>query len=310
MRKIIHLDENHKLLKDELEKLGFKNYFDLKSNKKEIEKKISKYQGIILRSRIEIDKKFIDSCKNLKFIARVGSGLENIDTDYAKKKNIEIISAAEANANAVGEHAIGMLLTLLNKIIKSNNEIKHNIWAREQNRGVELGGKTIGIIGYGNTGKSLAKKLSGFSVRILCNDIIEEVSDEYATQVSINEIMKRCDIISINTNLNDSSFQLINKDFVNNCKKPFFLINTSRGECLKTSDIVDGIKTGKILGACLDVIENESKSFDYLKTNSDLEYLKKSEKVVLTPHIAGWSIESKLHLAQVVLEKIKDLYGK
>ena len=310
MRKIIHLDENHELLKNELEKLGFKNYFDLKSNKKEIEKKISKYQGIILRSRIEIDKKFIDSCKNLKFIARVGSGLENIDTDYAKKKNIEIISAAEANANAVGEHAIGMLLTLLNKIIKSNNEIKHNIWAREQNRGVELGGKTIGIIGYGNTGKSLAKKLSGFSVRILCNDIIEEVSDKYATQVSINEIMKRCDIISIHTNLNDSSYQLINKDFINNCRKPFFLINTSRGECLKTSDIVDGIKTGKILGACLDVIENESKSFDYLNTSSDFEYLKKSEKVVLTPHVAGWSIESKLRLAQVVLEKIKVLYEK
>ncbi len=310
MRKIIHLDENHKLLKDELKKLGFKNYFDLKSNKKEIEKKISKYQGIILRSRIEIDKKFIDSCKNLKFIARVGSGLENIDTDYAKKKNIEIISAAEANANAVGEHAIGMLLTLLNKIIKSNNEIKNNIWAREQNRGIELDGKTIGIIGYGNTGKSLAKKLSGFNVRVLCNDIIEEISDKYATQVSINEIMNSCDIISLHTNLNDSSFQLINKDFINNCKKPFFLINTSRGGCLKTSHVVDGIKTGKILGACLDVIENESKSFENLNTNSDLEYLKKSEKVVLTPHVAGWSIESKLKLAQVVLEKIKDLYGK
>ena len=310
MRKIIHLDENHELLKNELEKLGFKNYFDLKSNKKEIEKKISKYQGIILRSRIEIDKKFIDSCKNLKFIARVGSGLENIDTDYAKKKNIEIISAAEGNANAVGEHAIGMLLTLLNKIIKSNNEIKNNVWAREQNRGIELDGKTIGIIGYGNTGKSLAKKLSGFSVRILCNDIIEEESDKYATRVSISEIMKSCDIISLHTNLNDSSFQLINKDFINNCKKPFFLINTSRGECLKTSDIVDGIKTGKILGACLDVIENESKSFEYLNTNSDFEYLKKSEKVVLTPHVAGWSIESKLKLAQVVLEKIKVLYEK
>ena len=310
MPKIIHLDENHELLKNELEKLGFKNYFDLISTKKEVEKKIWEYQGIILRSRIEIDKKFIDSCKNLKFIARVGSGLENIDTDYAKKKNIEIISAPEGNANAVGEHALGMLLSLLNKIIRSNNEIKNNIWAREQNRGIELDGKTIGIIGYGNTGKSLAKKLSGFNVKILCNDIIEEISDKYATQVSISEIMKSCDIISLHTNLNDSSFQLINKNFINNCKKPFFLINTSRGECLKTSDLVDGIKTGKILGACLDVIENESKSFENLNTNSDFEYLKKSEKVVLTPHIAGWSIESKLKLAQVVLEKIKDLYGK
>ena len=310
MPKILHLDENHELLKNELEKLGFKNYFDLISTKKEIENKIWEYQGIILRSRIEIDKRFIDSCKNLKFIARVGSGLENIDTDYAKKKNIEIISAAEGNANAVGEHALGMLLSLLNKIIKSNNEINQNIWEREQNRGIELDGKTIGIIGYGNTGKSLAKKLSGFNVRVLCNDIIEDVSDKYATQVSISEIMKRCDIVSLHTNLNDSSFHLINKHFINNCKKSFFLINTSRGECLKTSDIVDGIKTGKILGACLDVIENESKSFENINTNSDFEYLKKSEKVVLTPHIAGWSIESKLKLAQVVLEKIKDLYGK
>ena len=310
MPKILHLDENHELLKNELEKLGFKNYFDLISTKKEIENKIWEYQGIILRSRIEIDKRFIDSCKNLKFIARVGSGLENIDTDYAKKKNIEIISAAEGNANAVGEHALGMLLSLLNKIIKSNNEINQNIWEREQNRGIELDGKTIGIIGYGNTGKSLAKKLSGFNVRVLCNDIIEDVSDKYATHVNISEIMNSCDIVSLHTNLNDSSFHLINKHFINNCKKSFFLINTSRGECLKTSDIVDGIKTGKILGACLDVIENESKSFEFLNINSDFEYLKKSEKVVLSPHIAGWSIESKLKLAQVVLEKIKDLYGK
>ncbi len=310
MPKILHLDENHELLKNELEKLGFKNYFDLISTKKEIENKIWEYQGIILRSRIEIDKRFIDSCKNLKFIARVGSGLENIDTDYAKKKNIEIISAAEGNANAVGEHALGMLLSLLNKIIKSNNEINQNIWEREQNRGIELDGKTIGIIGYGNTGKSLAKKLSGFNVRVLCNDIIEDVSDKYATQVSISEIMKSCDIVSLHTNLNDSSFHLINKHFINNCKKSFFLINTSRGECLKTSDIVDGIKTGKILGACLDVIENESKSFEFLNINSDFEYLRKSEKVVLSPHIAGWSIESKLKLAQVILEKIKNLYGK
>ena len=227
MPKILHLDENHELLKNELEKLGFKNYFDLISTKKEIENKIWEYQGIILRSRIEIDKRFIDSCKNLKFIARVGSGLENIDTDYAKKKNIEIISAAEGNANAVGEHA---LVSLLNKIIKSNNEINQNIWGREQNRGIELDGKTIGIIGYGNTGKSLAKKLSGFNVRVLCNDIIEDVSDKYATQVSISEIMKSCDIVSLHTNLNDSSFHLINKHFINNCKKSFFLINTSRGE--------------------------------------------------------------------------------
>ena len=215
MPKIIHLDENHELLKNELGKLGFKNYFDLISTKKEIENKIWEYQGIILRSRIEIDKRFIDSCKNLKFIARVGSGLENIDTDYAKKKNIEIISAAEGNANAVGEHALGMLLSLLNKIIKSNNEINQNIWEREQNRGIELDGKTIGIIGYGNTGKSLARKLMGFNVReIIFYDIVKKTRDSFARQVSIEELQNKCNILSIHTSQNKSSIGLINKTFL------------------------------------------------------------------------------------------------
>lgn len=203
-----------------------------------------------------------------------------------------------------------MLLSLFNNIIKSNNEINTNIWKREENRGIELNYKTVGIIGYGKTGKSFAKKLAGFNVKLLCSDIIENIADDYAEQVSIDEIQSRCDIISLHTDLNKLSKHLVNTKFIDNCKKPFYLINTSRGQCIKTSDLILGIKTGKILGACLDVIENESNSFENFKQDSYLDFLKKSEKVILTPHIAGWTFESKLKLSQIILKKIKDLYSK
>lgn len=310
MIKILHLDENHNVLKNGLDEMGFKNFFDYKSSKIEIEQKIAEFDGIVLRSRIKIDKNLLDRTKNLKFIARVGSGIENIDSDYAKKKGIVVLSAGEGNANAVGEHALSMLLSLFNNIIKSNNEINTNIWKREENRGIELNYKTVGIIGYGKTGKSFAKKLAGFNVKLLCSDIIENIADDYAEQVSIDEIQSRCDIISLHTDLNKLSKHLVNTKFIDNCKKPFYLINTSRGQCIKTSDLILGIKTGKILGACLDVIENESNSFENFKQDSYLDFLKKSEKVILTPHIAGWTFESKLKLSQIILKKIKDLYSK
>lgn len=310
MIKILHLDENHDVLKNGLDEMGFKNFFDYKSSKIEIEQKIAEFDGIVLRSRIKIDKNLLDRTKNLKFIARVGSGIENIDSDYAKKKGIVVLSAGEGNSNAVGEHALSMLLSLFNNIIKSNNEINTNIWKREENRGIELNYKTVGIIGYGKTGKSFAKKLAGFNVKLLCSDIIENIADDYAEQVSIDEIQSRCDIISLHTDLNKLSKHLVNTKFIDNCKKPFYLINTSRGQCIKTSDLILGIKTGKILGACLDVIENESNSFENFKQDSYLDFLKKSEKVILTPHIAGWTFESKLKLSQIILKKIKDLYSK
>ena len=310
MIKVLHLDENHEILENGLAKIGFKNFFDFKSNKKEIAKKIEKFHGLVIRSRITIDEDLIDHAKNLKFIARVGSGTENIDIEYAKKRGITIISAGEGNANAVGEHTLSLILSLFNNIIKANNEINNNVWQREGNRGIELENKTVGIIGYGKTGKNFAKKLAGFNVKVLCNDIIENIADDYAEQVSIDEIQSKCDIISLHTDLNKLSKHLVNTQFIDNCKKPFYLINTSRGLCVKTSDLILGIKTGKILGACLDVIENESSSFENFKQDSYLDFLKKSEKVILTPHIAGWTFESKSKLSQIILKKIKDLYSK
>ena len=310
MIKVLHLDENHEILENGLANIGFKNFFDFKSNKKEIEKKIEKFHGLVIRSRIPIDKDFIDHAMNLKFIARVGSGTENIDIEFAKKRGITILSAGEGNANAVGEHTLSLILSLFNNIVKANNEINNNVWQREGNRGIELENKTVGIIGYGKTGKNFAKKLAGFNVKVLCNDIIENIADEYAEQVSIDDIQSKCDIISLHTDLNKLSKHLVNTKFIDNCKKPFYLINTSRGQCVKTSDLILGIKTGKILGACLDVIENESRSFENFEQDSYLDFLKKSEKVILTPHVAGWTFESKLKLSQIILKKIKDLHSK
>ena len=305
--KILHLDENHEYLSLELEKLGFENQYDYKSSRNQILNKIGNYHGIIIRSRMTIDKKIINTAKKLKFIARVGSGLENIDLVSAKKNKVKVISAGEANSNAVGEHAVGMLLNLLNNISISNSEIMNGIWERGKNRGIELEGKVIGIIGYGKTGKSFAKKLSGFDCKVIFNDIKKLKSNQFAQYVSLDELKMKSDIISIHTDLNKTSLNLINIDFINSCKKNFILINTSRGKCVNSKDLVNGLKNKKITGCCLDVLDFEDISFENIKKNKDFDYLKNSNNILLTPHIAGWTIESKLKLSKVIIEKIKEL---
>ena len=307
--KILHLDTTHPFLGKELEKIGFTNYYDFKTIKSDL--KISDFFGIIIRSRISIDKNFIDKCKNLKFIARIGSGIENIDVDYAKQKGIQIISTPEGNSNAVGEHALGMLLSLLNNINSSNKEVQKGIWNRESNRGIELKDKTVGLIGYGNTGKSFAKKLNGFDVNTIFYDIKKIKKDNYANPVSLNYLKDNSDIISLHVSMTEESIGLINKNFIESCAKPFWLINTSRGSCIIINDLVKGLKDGKVLGAGLDVIAFEKKSFEKLTVNeneqSSLNYLNNSTNVILTPHIAGWTHESKIGLVKVALEKIKNL---
>ena len=307
--KILHLDTTHPFLGKELEKIGFTNYYDFKTIKSDL--KISDFFGIIIRSRISIDKNFIDKCKNLKFIARIGSGIENIDVDYAKQKGIQIISTPEGNSNAVGEHALGMLLSILNNINSSNTEVKKGIWNRESNRGIELNNKTVGLIGYGNTGKSFAKKLIGFDVNTIYYDIKKIEKDNYANPVSLNYLKDNSDIISLHISMTEESIGLINKNFIESCAKPFWLINTSRGSCIIINDLVKGLKDGKVLGAGLDVIAFEKKSFEKLTVNendqSNLNYLNSSNNVILTPHIAGWTQESKIGLVKIALEKIKKL---
>tara|TARA_Y100000816_G_scaffold287298_1_gene269752 strand:+ start:364 stop:1302 length:939 start_codon:yes stop_codon:yes gene_type:complete len=309
--KVLHLDENHPKLYQGFKQLGISNYFDFESEKKIIEKTISRYDGIVLRSRIGIDKYLIEKASKLKFIVRVGSGLENIDVDYAKKKEIKIISSPEGNSNAVGEHALGMLLSLINYMYSSQKEIFDGFWHRESNRGFELKNKTVGIIGYGNTGKSFSKKLSGMDVKVIFNDLKLNLSDQYAQQVSLSTIQEESDVISIHTSLNSKSTNLINKNFINKCKKPFWLINTSRGQCLVLEDLIEGLKKGKILGAALDVIEYEKKTFENLlsskKIMTNFLNLVDLKKIVITPHIAGWTHESKIKMVEVILKKVEKL---
>lgn len=309
--KILHLDTNHELLINQLNDLGFTNHEDYTSSKEAIEAKISDYNGIVLRSRFTIDKPFLDAAKNLKFIARVGAGLENIDVDYAKTKGIELIAAPEGNRNAVGEHALGMLLALFNKLNKADNEVRQGKWLREDNRGLELDGKTVGIIGYGNTGKAFAKKLRGFDVEVLCYDILENVGNENARQVSLQELQEQADVISLHTPQTALTLNMINVDFINQFKKPFWFINTARGKSVVTLDLVEALKSGKILGAGLDVLEYEKTSFESLFSSEMPEafhYLINAKNVILSPHVAGWTVESKEKLAQTIVDKIKSRF--
>jgi len=305
--KILLLDTNHPYLKTGLESLGHSCDEDYIGSKSAITLKIKNYQGIVIRSRFSIDKNFIDAATNLKFIARVGAGLENIDCVYAEKKNIKLLSAPEGNMNAVGEHALGMLLSLLNHLNRVDNEVRQGIWLRAENRGTELEGKTVGIIGYGHMGKSFAKKLQGFDVKIICYDILPNRSDNLVTQVTQKNLFDRTDVLSLHTPQTKLTTNMVNSDFISKFKKPFYLINTARGSAVNTTDLVDALKKNKILGACLDVLEYEKTSFESLFNATlpkPMKYLIKSEKVILSPHIAGSTHESNYKLAKTIVDKI------
>ena len=307
--KVLHLDSNHSLLINQLKDLGFTNHEDYTSSKAEIEDKIHLYDGFIIRSRFSIDKNFLDKATNLKFIGRVGAGLENIDCEYAESKGITLIAAPEGNRNAVGEHSLGMLLSLFNKLNKADKEVRNGKWLREENRGIELDGRTVGLIGYGNMGKSFAKKLRGFDVEVLCYDIKPNVGDANCKQVSLSELQEKADVLSLHTPQTELTQNMINADLINGFKKYFWLINTARGKSVVTKDLVSALKSGKILGAGLDVLEYEKASFENLFSDDKMpeafKYLIDSENVLLSPHVAGWTIESKERLAQTIVNKIK-----
>lgn len=305
---ILHLDSNHPLLLEQLKALGFQNDEDYTSSKSEIERVIHNYDGIIIRSRFSIDSTFLDTAKNLKFIGRVGAGLENIDVNYAVKKGISLISAPEGNRNAVGEHSLALLLSLFNKLNKADAEVKSGKWLREANRGIELDGKTVGLIGYGNMGKAFAKKLRGFEVEVLCYDIKSNVADANAKQVALKELQEKADVLSLHTPETPLTINMVNQDFINAFTKPFWLINTARGKSVVTKDLVSALESGQILGAGLDVLEYEKSSFENLFSTQmpeAFQYLVNAKNVILTPHVAGWTVESKVKLAQTIVDKIK-----
>ncbi|WP_374328927.1 2-hydroxyacid dehydrogenase [Soonwooa sp.] len=308
--KILLLDKNHPLIDEQLLKQGFVLDEDFSSSYDEVLKKINDYDGIIIRSRIPIDANFLNQAKNLKFIARVGAGMENIDCETAKALNIELINSPEGNRDSVAEHVLGMLLILMNRLFIASNEVKNGIWLREENRGDELMGKTFGIIGYGNMGKAVAKRLSGFGVEVIFYDILPNLSDEFATQVSLDELQKRADILSLHIPLTELTHYIIDENFINKMEKDFYFVNTARGKNLKTSALVEALKSRKVKAAALDVLEYEKSSFENLDVeNDDLKYLLNSDNVIVTPHIAGWTHQSKEKLAQFIVDKILKLYN-
>lgn len=307
MHKILFIDSVHPILEERLTQMEFACEHDYSSSKEMIETKIANYIGIVIRSRFTIDKSFLDKASKLKFIARSGAGLENIDIAYAAQKNIKVFNSPEGNKDAVGEHAIGMLLMLFNKLKQGDAQVRQGIWDREANRGIELSGKTVGILGYGNMGEALAKKLIGFDCKVIAYDKYKkDYSDDYTTEVSLEDLFEQTDVLSIHLPLSHETKHYVNANFLNNFKKKIYLINTARGNNINTKDLVKTLQSGKVLGACLDVLEFESKSFDLENTHhKDFEYLKNTENVILSPHVAGWTAESYQKLSEYLANKIE-----
>jgi D-3-phosphoglycerate dehydrogenase len=303
---ILIVDDLHPIFVEQAEALGYSCHYQPKYTITDTLAVIDQYDGLVIRSKFQVDKSFLDAALNLKFIARAGAGMDNIDEAYAKQKGIELINAPEGNRDAVGEHAIGMLLTLMNNLNRADAEVRAGLWQREANRGHELKGRTVGIIGYGFMGQSLAKKLSGFGVNVIAYDKYKTgFSDAYATEVSMEQIVKLTDVLSLHVPLTSETQYLVNDEYLFHFKKTIYLINTSRGKVVQTQAVLNGIKSGKILGACLDVLETEK--FPALGGQSWYEELKSSPKVLLSPHVAGWTFESYRRISEVMAEKIKSV---
>ena len=305
--RILLIDTAHQALVSALEHAGFECVPGYTLSRTEVLEIIKDYEGLIIRSRIQLDKEFIDCASRLKFIGRVGSGMESIDVKYAESKGIICLSSPEGNRDAVGEHAIGMLLALFNNLLRTDREVKEGKWIREANRGVELAGKIVGLIGYGNMGSGMAKKLSGFDCTVIAYDKYKkDFSDEFATEVTMEEIFKKTDILSLHIPLTGETEFLVNDEYIARFNKNIYIINTARGKCVKMLDLIKNIKSGKVLGACLDTIEYEESSFESILNiqNALAGFQEVADRLILSPHIAGWTKESSEKLAKVLAEKI------
>jgi D-3-phosphoglycerate dehydrogenase len=267
---------------------------------------IHNYDGIVIRSRFKFDREMIDAALNAKFIARVGAGMENIDVAYAQQKGIACLSAPEGNRDAVAEHALGMLLALTNNLLKADAEVRQGKWIREPNRGWEISGKTIVIIGLGNNGSALARLLKGFNCRLLAYDpYLNKSSVDGVTLCSMDMVFEEADVVSLHVPLNEETHYLVNEQWLSRFRKNIWFINTARGKCVNTMALLDALDQGKVKGAALDVLEFEALSFENTETQSHVfQRLVQHPRVVLSPHIAGWTFESNEKMAQILSERI------
>ena len=309
LKKILFVDTVHPILEERLLELGYICDFDLSSSKEMVENKLDQYFGLVIRSRFPIDEAFLNKATLLKFIARSGAGLENINVAYAASKGITVFNSPEGNMDAVGEQAIGMLLMLFNQLKKGDLEVREGIWDREGNRGLELSKKTVGIIGYGNMGKALAEKLSGFGCRVIAYDKYKtNFESTIVEEVSLETIFNATDVLSIHLPLSTETHHYVNDAFLKKFKKPIYLINTARGNNVCLADLVAALKNNTVLGACLDVLEYETKSFENINSKElpeDFKYLAQSDRVILSPHVAGWTAESYVKLSSFLADKIE-----
>ncbi len=306
--RILFADSIHPVLHERLLAAGFECDLFWDKRVDALIALLPEYDGLVIRSRFKLTKDIIDSCHNLKCVARVGAGMENIDVAYAELKNISCLCVPEGNRDAVGEHALGMLLMLLNHLKKADTEVRQGIWLRAENRGYELNGKTVGFIGYGNMGSSFAKKLSGFDCTLLAYDKYKSgYGTELVKEVGMAELLEKSDVISLHVPLTAETNYLMDASFFNQCKKHVYIINTARGKCLNTSDLVEALQSGQVAGACLDVLEYESVSFESMAVTElpePMQYLITRENVVLSPHIAGWTHESNYKMSRIIADKI------
>jgi len=306
LKNILIVDDLHPVFIELAEALGYTCNYQPKFTLADTLNVIGEYEGLMVRSKFQVDQAFLDAATGLRFICRAGAGMDNIDEDYARQKVVHLINAPEGNMDAVGEHAVGMLLSLMNNLNRADAEVRNGIWDREGNRGYELKGRTVGIIGYGFMGQSFARKLAGFGVSVIAYDKYKTgFSDRFASEVSMEEIVKRSDVLSLHIPLTSETNGLVDDEYLFHFRRPIFLINTSRGKVVKTQAVLNAIKQGKVLGACLDVLEVEK--FPAVAQQSWFDELKQSGKVLLSPHIAGWTFESYRKISEVMAEKLKDL---
>lgn len=312
---VLITDSTHPVLVEKLEAVGHCCCVWTDCTYESLLAEVQNYDALVVRSKIMIDRNFIDHARHLRCIGRVGAGMETIDVDYAEKLGIRCLNSPEGNRDAVGEHAVGLLLALMDKIRVADSEVRQGLWRREANRGLEIKGRTVGIIGCGNMGSAFAQRLRGFECQIVAYDKYKPAgyAPDWVEEVSLEELQRRADIVSLHVPLTDETHYMADADFFAAFAKPIYLINTSRGAVVKTADLVAAMEQGRVLGAALDVIEYEDMSKDGLDLDTlpaDFRYLLESPRTVLTPHVAGWTVESKYKLAAVLADKIIGVIGE
>jgi D-3-phosphoglycerate dehydrogenase len=304
--RILIVDHLHSAFKEQAASLGYLVDDQPDITRNEVLLAIPNYDGIAVRTKFNIDRELIEAGENLKFIARAGAGLDNIDQSYAEQRGIALLNAPEGNMDAVGEHAVGMLLALMNNFRQADQQVRNGLWDREGNRGYELKGKTVGIVGYGFMGRSFASKLQGFGVKVIAYDKYKTgFSDDFATEVSMEEVVRQSDVLSLHIPLTAETRQLVNEEYLFHFRKPLFLLNTARGEVVNTSAVLKGLESGKILGAGLDVLEVEK--FPALSEQAWYTELAAHPRVLLSPHVGGWTFESYKKISEVLAEKLANL---